>query len=318
MKLDIIIVLVVCFTPNVFASSGLSLGGNVGIGVEENQNTYIYSSDVYVGFHPTEYFGLSAGASRLDISGVTQEEKKQWRSEIAAEGLLPVNEQYDVYGLVGFRDSGDGLLAGVGMRYKLDEHWRFKAGYRWYARPEKHAESDDHFQFNLGFSYQFINDQAQKSAIPESYVSETQDNKATIDPIIKVTPINEEPEIEENVIVRRYTSGEVLQLTSSKACHVTLPQSLVKDYQKEIMSLPNCNIQATFIDYTHCASIQTVGAPLSINEIYLIVRGGWAYRIAREHCMTIDRLVEYNPWIGNRIKDQDYIYPGESLVLPTQ
>ncbi|TCW20764.1 hypothetical protein [Vibrio crassostreae] len=50
--------------------------------------------------------------------------------------------------------------------------------------------------------------------------------------------------------------------------------------------------------------------------VYKIKKGDWAAKIARSHCTTLTVLMGLNPWLIERTKNEQYIYPQETLIVP--
>ncbi|WP_162926795.1 LysM peptidoglycan-binding domain-containing protein [Vibrio coralliirubri] len=49
---------------------------------------------------------------------------------------------------------------------------------------------------------------------------------------------------------------------------------------------------------------------------YKISQGDWPIRIAKQHYLTIEVLEEINSWLRERNKNKEYIFPGETLLIP--
>ncbi|WP_132715038.1 hypothetical protein [Vibrio crassostreae] len=50
--------------------------------------------------------------------------------------------------------------------------------------------------------------------------------------------------------------------------------------------------------------------------VYKINQGDWALKIARSHCTTLAVLMALNPWLIDRLQNEQYIHPQETLIVP--
>ncbi len=87
-----------------------------------------------VGYRFTENIALEGGYTGLKNRDNGMADQS---ANIRAVGILPVTEQIEVFGKVGYARTGttlgnhakDGLTAGVGASYALDKNWAIRADY---------------------------------------------------------------------------------------------------------------------------------------------------------------------------------------------
>ncbi|MEH6461891.1 porin family protein [Chitinimonas sp. JJ19] len=108
-----------------------------------------------VGYRLSDNFAVEGGYTGLkERTGMADQ-----TANVRAVGILPVNEQIEVNGKLGYARTGDtlgnaakdGLTYGVGASYKLDKNWAVRADYdRLKAGGEQRINA-----YSAGVQYQF-------------------------------------------------------------------------------------------------------------------------------------------------------------------
>ncbi|AQS39080.1 Outer membrane protein beta-barrel domain [Shewanella psychrophila] len=275
---------------------GWFIEGTAGLGLSkeaEESNLYWRAG---TGYRLNQYLDLGVAVSSLH-DGVANSEAV----EAFMRPKFSLGEGYALYSELGYRDEGDGLFAGLGVKYQVTPSWEVNLGYRWYQQPISEARGDS---YTLAIGVQYLFGQSKKY----QHVSNYDFSDEPVPIVTQPAAVVKAPVV-------------ALPLVSAETCRTTIAMSDL-DNIGQVYEPNNCHLAKRFNDYQGCKSVLNAQGAADLNaanlETHVIVKGAWLTLIAHEHCITLDALTELNPWIKTRIDNNKYIYPKEKLNLPVK
>ncbi|MPY22472.1 hypothetical protein FM037_08205 [Shewanella psychropiezotolerans] len=272
--------------------------GATGLGLSkeaEESNLYWRAG---TGYRLNQYLDLGVAVSSLH-DGVANSEAV----EAFMRPTFSLGEGYSLYSELGYRDEGDGLFAGLGVKYQLTPSWEVNLGYRWYQEPVSESRGDS---YTLAIGVQYLFGQSNKY----QHVSNYDFVEISVEPtpaVSKPAPVVTAPAV------------VALLEESSETCRTTIAMTDL-DNIDQVYEPNDCNIYQRFYSYGHCEHVFDVQDVLGMDsanlEDHVIVQGAWLHLIAQEHCLTIDALSVLNPWIKVRVDNNKFVFPKEKLSLP--